>query len=234
MGNRANGDAVTADARSPGGSAPGLRDPDGPTWPSALPMVRSAWSGWRPKHPGATSRDPFDRAPAGATRPTNRSPTALSWLSMHMAARSPAGALTEPTNQRDLARYQALPARVRATVRRRANDLRAAGTTPARAWAGALNEAASTSNTTSLRKVDDTMAELEQLNITIAGDVERLGATPLGAAEIAKRLGVERSTVDMWSLRQVLPSPTWVVGGRKAWATKVIDAWAQDTGRTPA
>ena len=56
---------------------------------------------------------------------------------------------------------------------------------------------------------------------------------PVGLAEIAERLGVQRRTVDRWRERGVLPDPTWTVGGRPAWDWPVIEAWARRTGRLP-
>lgn len=55
---------------------------------------------------------------------------------------------------------------------------------------------------------------------------------PVGLAEIAERLGVERSTADMWRHRGVLPEPRWTVGGRPAWDWADIAAWARETGRS--
>lgn len=55
--------------------------------------------------------------------------------------------------------------------------------------------------------------------------------TPVGIPEIAVRLGVERATVDMWRYRQLLPAPSWTVGGRPAWDWPTIAAWAAKTGR---
>ena len=54
---------------------------------------------------------------------------------------------------------------------------------------------------------------------------------PVGAVEIAARLGVVRSTVDQWQQRKLLPLPRWTVGGRPAWDWADIHAWAEATGR---
>lgn len=56
-------------------------------------------------------------------------------------------------------------------------------------------------------------------------------AEPVGLAEIAERLGVQRATVDAWRTRGVLPEPRWTVGGRPAWEWATIEAWATETGR---
>lgn len=56
-------------------------------------------------------------------------------------------------------------------------------------------------------------------------------AEPVGLAEIAERLNVERNTVDQWRHRSVLPEPRWSVGGRPAWDWSDITAWAKETGR---
>ena len=54
---------------------------------------------------------------------------------------------------------------------------------------------------------------------------------PVGLAEIAGRLGVQRDTVDKWRTRGLLPPPRWTVGGRPAWAWDTIVRWANETGR---
>jgi len=57
---------------------------------------------------------------------------------------------------------------------------------------------------------------------------------PVGIVEIADRLGVERTTVDQWRQRGVIPQPRWTVGGRPAWDWETITAWAQATSRLSA
>lgn len=59
------------------------------------------------------------------------------------------------------------------------------------------------------------------------------GLDVLGLAEIAALLGVQRGTVDRWRVRGNLPEPDGTVGGRPAWRTATITAWAQATGRQP-
>lgn len=54
---------------------------------------------------------------------------------------------------------------------------------------------------------------------------------PVGAVEIAARLGVARATVDQWRQRDLLPAPRWTVGGRPAWDWPDIQQWATETGR---
>lgn len=54
---------------------------------------------------------------------------------------------------------------------------------------------------------------------------------PVGIVEIAERLGVERSTVDKWRERDLLPAPDFSVGGRPAWNWQNIKRWARKTGR---
>ena len=54
---------------------------------------------------------------------------------------------------------------------------------------------------------------------------------PVGIPEIADRLGVQRSTVDMWRWRDLMPEPSWTVGGRPAWNWDDIVRWAIETGR---
>lgn len=59
-----------------------------------------------------------------------------------------------------------------------------------------------------------------------SGDV-----TPVGLAEVAVLLGVQRDTVDKWQTRGVLPAPRWTVGGRPAWPWADIEDWARRTAR---
>lgn len=55
---------------------------------------------------------------------------------------------------------------------------------------------------------------------------------PVGAVEVAERLGVSRGTVDKWRLRDVgFPDPDYTVGGRPAWDWATVKAWAEETGR---
>lgn len=54
---------------------------------------------------------------------------------------------------------------------------------------------------------------------------------PVGAAEIATRLGVKPPTVHTWRQRGVMPAPRWTVSGQPAWDWTEIEAWAQRTGR---
>jgi predicted DNA-binding transcriptional regulator AlpA len=78
----------------------------------------------------------------------------------------------------------------------------------------------------------DALADLDPATVErIAYVLEHFDATPLGQAEAADRLGVPRATVDRWIQRGVLPPETWIVGGRRAWATSVIDIWALLTNR---
>lgn len=51
---------------------------------------------------------------------------------------------------------------------------------------------------------------------------------PVGAVEIAARLGVQRRTVDSWRQRDIgFPEPRWSVGGRPAWNFDDVQAWHQ-------
>lgn len=64
---------------------------------------------------------------------------------------------------------------------------------------------------------------------------------PVGLVEIADRLGVSRSAVDLWRFRdkdaakhpdrERMPEPRWTVGGRPAWNWSDIERWARKTGR---
>lgn len=50
---------------------------------------------------------------------------------------------------------------------------------------------------------------------------------PVGAVEIAARLGVKRATVDAWRARHdTFPKPRWQVGGRPAWNFRDVEAWS--------
>jgi predicted DNA-binding transcriptional regulator AlpA len=58
---------------------------------------------------------------------------------------------------------------------------------------------------------------------------------PVGAVEIAERLGVSRRTVDQWRQRDTgFPEPRWRVGGRPAWNFDDVERWAKASGRVPA
>ena len=54
---------------------------------------------------------------------------------------------------------------------------------------------------------------------------------PVGAAEIAGRLGVRPQTVHTWRHRKLMPHPRWTVSGQPAWDWAEIEAWARRTGR---
>lgn len=54
---------------------------------------------------------------------------------------------------------------------------------------------------------------------------------PVGAAEIASRLGVRAPTVHTWRQRGLLPQPRWTVSGQPAWDWPEIEEWAKQTGR---
>jgi hypothetical protein len=54
---------------------------------------------------------------------------------------------------------------------------------------------------------------------------------PVGAAEIAARLGVRPQTVHTWRHRKLMPHPRWTVSGQPAWDWSEIEAWARRTGR---
>lgn len=54
---------------------------------------------------------------------------------------------------------------------------------------------------------------------------------PVGAVEIAERLGVRQQTVAMWKLRGIMPEPRWVVSGNPAWDWRDVEKWAEETGR---
>ena len=56
-------------------------------------------------------------------------------------------------------------------------------------------------------------------------------STPVGAAEIAARLGVRAQTVHAWRHRKLMPPPRWTVSGQPAWDWATIEIWARRTGR---
>jgi len=58
-----------------------------------------------------------------------------------------------------------------------------------------------------------------------------LGSFPVGAAEVAERLGVKPQTVYTWRQRRLMPEPHWIVSGQPAWDWAEIEAWARQTGR---
>jgi len=54
---------------------------------------------------------------------------------------------------------------------------------------------------------------------------------PVGADDVADRLGVPRNTVHVWRYRGVLPEPSWTVSGRPCWNWPDVERWAKETGR---
>ena len=55
---------------------------------------------------------------------------------------------------------------------------------------------------------------------------------PVGLAEIAERLGVQRRTAVTWHSRGLLPKPAAVVSTNiPVWSWPVIEDWARETGR---
>ena len=53
----------------------------------------------------------------------------------------------------------------------------------------------------------------------------------VGIAEVAQRLQVERSTVDQWRRRGVMPAPDWPLEGGPVWLWETVRRWAEATGR---
>lgn len=67
-----------------------------------------------------------------------------------------------------------------------------------------------------------------------AASAAALDSIPVGAAEIAERLGVRGQTVHTWRQRKLMPAPRWTVSGQPAWDWSEIEEWARRTGRLPA
>lgn len=61
--------------------------------------------------------------------------------------------------------------------------------------------------------------------------VSALQSFPVGAAEIAARLGVQPQTVQTWRQRKLMPAPRWTVSGQPAWDWTEVEDWARRTGR---
>jgi len=61
-----------------------------------------------------------------------------------------------------------------------------------------------------------------------------LQSFPVGAAEIAERLGVRAQTVHTWRQRKLMPEPRWTVSGLPTWDWNEIEEWARRTGRLKA
>jgi hypothetical protein len=56
---------------------------------------------------------------------------------------------------------------------------------------------------------------------------------PVGAVEIAERLGVRQQTVAMWKWRGLMPEPRWTVSSMPAWNWPDVRDWARASGRLP-
>lgn len=54
---------------------------------------------------------------------------------------------------------------------------------------------------------------------------------PVGADEVARRLGYPVRTVYVWIQRGVLPVAEHTISGRPCWHWSTIRAWAEATGR---
>lgn len=54
---------------------------------------------------------------------------------------------------------------------------------------------------------------------------------PVGAVDIAGRLGVKQQTVAQWKLRGILPPPRWTVSKLPVWDWPDVEEWARATGR---
>lgn len=58
-----------------------------------------------------------------------------------------------------------------------------------------------------------------------------MACDPVGADDIAKRLGVKKATVVQWRYRGLMPEPKWTVSGRPCWNWPDVQKWAKTTGR---
>lgn len=85
---------------------------------------------------------------------------------------------------------------------------------------------------------DAVRRKLDELTASIATSlIEQPPVEPVGATEIAARLGVQLQTVQNWQARPGahFPAPRWTVGGRPAWSwSRDIAPWALATGRLRA
>lgn len=60
----------------------------------------------------------------------------------------------------------------------------------------------------------------------------RPNADPVGLADLAKRLGVQRQTAKDWKQRGLLPAPRWYASDAPLWDWDAdIEPWARKTGR---
>lgn len=74
---------------------------------------------------------------------------------------------------------------------------------------------------------DEALEALNQMH-DLEGLVDnaRRAIDPVGALDIAQRLGVTRAAVDKWRERHDdFPTPRWTIGGRPAWSFSDVAAW---------
>src|SRR5947199_5383287 len=67
--------------------------------------------------------------------------------------------------------------------------------------------------------------------MSVGKGTRAVSSFPVGAAEIARRLGVRPQTVHAWRQRKLLPEPHWIVSGQPAWDWAEVESWAKRTGR---
>lgn len=82
----------------------------------------------------------------------------------------------------------------------------------------------------------DSFFQVEEYALTAVAEadaqrqLELGGPDPVGAKDIAQRLGVKAATVATWRYRGIMPNPDWTVAGAPVWNWPTIVQWHESRG----